>query len=82
MKQRLLLGGYTRHGGAGVYAGTFDNDETHLPTPAPFITDLGSPTYLAVSDDNILYAVDAEGDQGGVAAYDLNVDPPRLINKV
>ena len=82
MKQRLLLGGYTRHGGAGVYAGTFDNDEAHLPTPAPFITDLGSPTYLAVSDDNILYAVDAEGDQGGVAAYDLNVDPPRLINKV
>ena len=34
MKQRLLLGGYTRHGGAGVYAGTFDTvSYTHLTLP-------------------------------------------------
>lgn len=26
--------------------------------------------------------VDAEGDQGGVASYDLNVNPPKLINRV
>ena len=25
MKQKLLLGGYTRHGGAGIYTGTFDD---------------------------------------------------------
>ncbi|MDE3314769.1 lactonase family protein [Lacticaseibacillus zeae] len=82
MKQRLLLGGYTRHGGAGIYAGTFDDTQGQLAAPTPLISDLGSPTYLAVSDDNILYAVDAEGDQGGVASYDLNTNPPRLINRV
>ena len=82
MKQRLLLGGYTRHGGAGIYTGTFDDTQGQLTAPQPYITDLGSPTYLAVSDDHILYAVDAEGDQGGVASYDLNVNPPKLINRV
>ncbi|OAU83171.1 6-phosphogluconolactonase, partial [Lacticaseibacillus rhamnosus] len=65
MKQKLLLGGYTRHGGAGIYTGTFDDTQGQLTAPQPYITDLGSPTYLAVSDDHILYAVDAEGDQGG-----------------
>ena len=82
MKQKLLLGGYTRHGGAGIYTGTFDDTQGQLTAPQPDITDLGSPTYLAVSDDHILYAVDAEGDQGGVASYDLNVNPPKLINRV
>ena len=82
MKQKLLLGGYTRHGGAGIYTGTFDDTQGQLTAPQPYITDLGSPTYLAVSDDHILYAVDAEGDQGGVASYDLNVNPPKLINRV
>lgn len=82
MKQKLLLGGYTRHGGAGIYTGTFDDTQGQLTASQPYITDLGSPTYLAVSDDHILYAVDAEGDQGGVASYDLNVNPPKLINRV
>ena len=54
MKQRLLLGGYTRHGGAGIYTGTFDDTQGQLTAPQPYITDLGSPTYLAVSDDHIL----------------------------
>ncbi len=53
-----------------------------MAAPTPLISDLGSPTYLAVSDDNILYAVDVEGDEGGVASYDLNTNPPRLINRV
>ena len=35
MKQRLLLGGYTRHGGAGIYTGTFDDTQCQLTAPQP-----------------------------------------------
>lgn len=75
MKTRLLRCGYTRLGGAGIYTGTFDDTTGTLTAPTPYITDLGSQSYLAVTDDHILYAVDAEGDTGGVASYDRLVNP-------
>lgn len=82
MKQRVLLGGYTRHEGRGVYRATFDDDGGTLSTPKPYITNLGSPTYLAVSCKNIAYVIDEEGQQGGLAAIDLNDDTPTLISRV
>jgi len=82
MQETVLIGGYTRHDGQGIYRADFDSDTQKLSTPTAYITDLGSPTYMAVSKANILYAVDAEDGQGGVAAIDLTGATPKLLNKV
>ncbi|WP_204123054.1 lactonase family protein [Lacticaseibacillus mingshuiensis] len=82
MKQTVLLGGYTRHGGKGVYRAAFDSETGALSPFTPFITSLTSPTYMAVSSANIAYIVSAGDGEGGVAAFDLNGATPRLINSV
>jgi len=82
MQETVLIGGYTRQTGKGIYQATFDSDSQQLTTPIPFITSIGSPTYMAVSKANGLYAVDADGDQGGVAAVDLSTTPPIVLNTV
>lgn len=82
MKEIVLLGGYTRHGGKGIYRANFDATSGELTTPTPLIESLGSPTYLAVSKANVLYAVVAAGDQGGVAAFDLNGTKPQALGLV
>lgn len=82
MKETVLLGGYTRHEGQGIYRADFDSDTGAMSTPEPYITSLGSPTYMAVSNAGIAYAVDATDGKGGVAAIDLNQNPPVLLNTV
>ncbi|KRM72320.1 lactonase family protein [Lacticaseibacillus brantae] len=82
MQETVLIGGYTRQSGKGIYRASFDSDSKQLTTPTPFITSIGSPTYLAVSKANGLYTVDADGDQGGVAAVDLSTTPPTVLNTV
>ncbi len=49
MIEKFLIGGYTKRGGAGIYAASFDPDTATVTTPQPYITSLGSPTYLAVA---------------------------------
>lgn len=81
MKEIVLLGGYTRHGGKGIYRAEFDSDAGQLSKPQPLITSLTSPTYLAVSKANFAYAVSAGDGVGGVATIDLNRDPAVVIDQ-
>ena len=80
LKQTVLLGGYTRKGGQGIYSAHFDDETGTLTTPQPYFTALGSPTYLAISQRQVMYAIDGDGDQGGIAAIDMSGAHPRLIN--
>ncbi|WP_225048773.1 lactonase family protein [Lacticaseibacillus kribbianus] len=82
MKQTVILGGYTKRGGAGIYRAAFDSATGTLDTPTPLVSSIGSPTYLAVSAANFAYAVDAGKGVGGVATIDLNQTPAKVIDEV
>jgi len=82
MKETVLLGGYTRREGKGIYRATLDTEAATLSTPEAFITTLGSPTYLAVSKANALYAIDGVDKTGGLASFDLATTPATLLNTV
>lgn len=80
MKQTVLLGGYTRHGGAGIYQATFDSADGSISTPKAYVTGLNNPTYLAVSQANFAYACAAGDGVGGVATIDLNQTPAKVLD--
>lgn len=82
MKQIVLLGSYTKKGSQGIYRAQFDDETGDLTTPQPYFTGLGSPTYLAISQQQVMYAIDGDGDQGGIAAVDISGEQPRLLNTV
>lgn len=81
MKEKILFGGYTRRGGQGIYEATLDTEQAVIDEPQAFIK-VGQPTYLALSQNQVLYTVTKEGEEGGLSAYDLSGETPRLINRV
>lgn len=70
MQENLLIGGYTRQTSKGIYQLQFNTENAQLST-ADLAIKLAGPTYFAISNENILYSVIKDGDQGGVAAYDI-----------
>jgi 6-phosphogluconolactonase len=81
MKEIVLLGGYTRKTGQGIYRATFDSATGTLSTPTPYVTSLNSPTYLAVSKAGFAYAVAAGDGEGGVATIDLHQAPAVVLDR-
>lgn len=71
MKEKMLLGTYTRRKSEGVYSLTLDTDTKKLEA-LTLVTKENSPTYLAKSQAGNIYSVTSIDDQGGVAAYDKN----------
>lgn len=71
MQENLLIGGYTRQISQGIYHLQFNTENSQLSN-ADLAIKLTGPTYFAISNENILYSVIKKGDQGGVAAYDIN----------
>lgn len=69
MSEKILFGTYTKSTSKGIYQATFD-DATGEMGPVELVAEVGSPTYVALSKANKLYAVDRNGDQGGVATLD------------
>lgn len=68
-KYRGYIGTYTKADSEGIYTFELDTEKKALSTPKP-AAKLGSPTYLNIAKDNeMLYAVVKDGDNGGVAAY-------------
>ncbi|MDA7025229.1 lactonase family protein [Bacillus sp. CLL-7-23] len=71
-KYRGYIGSYTKADSEGIYTFELDTKEKTLTTPKP-VAKLGSPTYLTIAEDNhMLYAVINDGNQGGVAAYQID----------
>ena len=65
-------GTYTRKSSKGIYRFTLDT-ETGTLSSAEVAAEVGSPTYLTISEDNNhLYAVAQEDQMGGVHAYEAD----------
>ncbi|MGY3704176.1 lactonase family protein [Vagococcus martis] len=80
--EKFLLGSYTRRISEGIYGITLDTKKKELVHLTHLISE-DNPTYLDVSDNNILYAVAKEGELGGVASYKTNDNGTyTLLNRV
>ncbi|WP_440895137.1 lactonase family protein [Amphibacillus sp. Q70] len=66
------LGTYTKADSEGVYRFTLDIDQSNIIDVTP-VAKLDNPTYVTLSNDNnFLYAVSKEGDQGGITAFSID----------
>lgn len=83
MKEEILIGGYTRelNHDKGIYHAILDTEKEAISQPE-LLLKVGNPTYLTVSDKNILYTIKQVENQGGLGAYDLNNSPINDINDV
>lgn len=81
MKEKLLIGGYTKRGSKGVYSVTLDTSEAVLSD----LTELAAvqnPTYLTVDKKQNLYTCAADGNGGGIAAFELSDGKAVHLNNV
>ncbi|MBM7618092.1 6-phosphogluconolactonase [Weissella uvarum] len=69
MSKKVLFGSYTKRVSKGIYQADFDETTGKL-SGMTAIAEIGSPTYLALSKANHLYAVDKKDQEGGIAVYD------------
>lgn len=72
--EKVYFGTYTRRLSEGVYCADFDTESGQLSN-LTLVAKEPSPTYLAFADDGKLYTVGAEGDKGGIAAFDKDFSP-------
>ncbi len=68
MKQKILLGSYTRRESKGIYTIELDTEKKELTNLVSVIEE-GSPTYLVQADDKTIYSVSQKDNFGGIAAY-------------
>ncbi|MGN8645210.1 lactonase family protein [Gracilibacillus sp. HCP3S3_G5_1] len=68
------IGSYTKKESQGIYRFTLDTVEKKI-IDIDVAANLDNPTYLTISNDNqYVYAVSKEGDQGGVTAFRITDD--------
>ncbi|MEK5393163.1 lactonase family protein [Margalitia sp. FSL K6-0131] len=66
-----FVGTYTKGDSKGIYSFTLDTENKKI-SEVKVAAELENPTYVAISNDNqYLYSVIKEGEQGGVAAYSI-----------
>lgn len=82
VKEALILGGYTRKNGKGLYQAVLDTDTGSVSTPLPYVDSVAGPTYVAHSQAGFLYTVAAGEGEGGVATIDATGDTPRVLSQL
>ncbi|WP_456276000.1 lactonase family protein [Bacillus sp. AK128] len=71
-KVKGYIGTYTKGESKGIYSFVLDTEAVTLSEPT-LVAELENPTYVTISEDNnYLFAVKKEGDQGGAASYSIN----------
>lgn len=81
MIETILLGTYTKQTSEGIYQVELDSTKKRLQN-LQLVAQVANPTYLAVSQQNVLYAVDRYRDQGGVSVTQLGNKPQVLQHLV
>ncbi|MEE8825145.1 6-phosphogluconolactonase [Lentilactobacillus sunkii] len=71
MKEKLIFGTYSSRISKGIYQAEFDTDSGKMGA-VHLSAEIGAPTYLALSDANVIYAVNQDVDKGGVSVYYLS----------
>lgn len=82
VKEALILGGYTRKAGKGLYKAVLDTDTGSISTPLPYVDSIGGPTYVAHSKAGYLYTVAAGEGEGGVATIDATAETPQVLSQL
>ncbi|MGV2622807.1 UNVERIFIED_CONTAM: lactonase family protein [Halobacillus marinus] len=73
-KYNGYVGTYTKQESKGVYQFTLDTEKKELGD-VKLAAELNNPTYVTVSDDDqYLYAVAKDGEEGGVTAFSIGSD--------
>lgn len=80
MLENVLLSGYTRKTGKGIYKSQLDTDTGELTDTKLFI-ELNGPTYIDVTNDLKLVAIAKDDNGGGIALYDISGDEPKFLDK-
>lgn len=83
MKKQYIgyIGTYTKKDSQGVYRFILDTEEKQIKN-VEVAANLDSPTYLTVSNNNqYVYAVSKEGDQGGITTFTIN-DETGALEKI
>ncbi|MDF7636803.1 lactonase family protein [Leuconostocaceae bacterium ESL0958] len=70
----VLFGTYTKRSSKGIYEADFD-DQTGQLDNAKVVFPGTNPTYLSISKENIVYAVEKRGDEAGIVTLD-NAERP------
>lgn len=75
MEKKVYFGTYTKRGKSeGLYSALLNTDTKELHD-LKLEAKMSSPTFLAVSKKNLLYAVDKREDLGGVSTFDVTTEP-------
>lgn len=79
MLENVLLGGYTRKTGKGIYKSQLDTETGVLADPKLYL-ELKDPTYLDVTNDLKLISLAKGENGGGIVLYDISGDEPKLLD--
>ncbi|AKP68192.1 lactonase family protein [Companilactobacillus ginsenosidimutans] len=80
MLENVLLSGYTRKTGKGIYKSQLDTETGELTEPEVYIESNG-PTYIDVTNDLKLVAIKKTAGGGGIALYDISGDQPKFLDE-
>ncbi len=69
---RGYIGTYSKGDSKGVYTFTLDTETKQLSNQQ-LAAELKDPTYVAITNENKLYAVMKEDTKGGIAAFTINL---------
>lgn len=72
------VGTYTRENSKGIYKFILNTEQNKLEG-VEVAAEVGSPTYLSISDDQkYLYSVQVSGDEGGIQAFSIKEESGQL----
>lgn len=80
MLENIILGGYTRKDGKGIYRSQLNTETGEMTTPELYL-ELNSPTYLDITNDLKMAAVAKSDNGGGIVLYDINGDQPKMLDE-
>lgn len=80
MIEKLIIGTYSREKAQGIYSADFDSDRGTIGHVS-LAADAGSPTYLALSKANTLYAIHQGKNQGGLRVFTTQSKPFTKIDE-
>lgn len=71
MQEKILLGGYTKRKSKGVYSIMLDTKKAELSNLTE-VASVQNPTYITIDEHGHLYTCAADGNGGGIAAFDFD----------
>ena len=81
MKEKILLGGYTKRVSKGVYSVLLDTKAAELSSLNE-VAAVQNPTYITLDEKGHLYTCAADSNGGGIAAFDFDGETATHLGNV